>query len=310
MSRTIGAIAVGAAAIALIAFGVMVVPSLNQSVGPGPSPTPTATSSSRPTATPGSDLAPISLTGQLALVATVEGNTDIYLINADRSGLARLTDDPGEDLGPVWLADGKTLLFSRRTQLEPELAELFEVDVETGTERQLTATGERAAGPRLSPDGTQIAYEHAAGIFVMNADGSNQHRVYAADASYTLLVWAQDGQNLYLRRDATLEIVRLSIDTGKLTPVDPAQEGFAGALSPDGTTLAFQKVPGGLWLMASDGSAARHLFGDWTGVYGASWAPDSRHVLFPQADGWLYVIATDGTGLTRWFEGLQAAPRP
>jgi hypothetical protein len=45
--------------------------------------------------------------------------TDIYLMNADGSGRARLTAGPGLDYGPVWSPDGSRILFvSRRTAEE------------------------------------------------------------------------------------------------------------------------------------------------------------------------------------------------
>jgi hypothetical protein len=83
-------------------------------------------------------------------------------------------------------------------------------------------------------------------------------------------------------------------------------------VSPDGTLIAFEDASRGrgLWVMARDGSGARHVFGEWTRPYAFAWAPDGEHLFFAQGDGWLYVIGTDGSGLARWAEGLAAAPRP
>jgi hypothetical protein len=39
-------------------------------------------------------------------------NGEIYLMNADGSGLVRLTDNEGDDEGPVWSADGSRIAFS------------------------------------------------------------------------------------------------------------------------------------------------------------------------------------------------------
>ena len=58
------------------------------------------------TSDPAQDVAPAWFPGgtALAFVRDVDGNADIYLMNADGSGVTRLTDDPAEDLDPEWIA--------------------------------------------------------------------------------------------------------------------------------------------------------------------------------------------------------------
>jgi Tol biopolymer transport system component len=43
-----------------------------------------------------------------------DGNWEIYLVNADGSGLQRLTNDPAEDGLPTWSPDGRALAFVSR----------------------------------------------------------------------------------------------------------------------------------------------------------------------------------------------------
>ena len=104
-------IAVGAAVIILIGVvGVALLPRLNQSIGGVPTVPPSAT----PTA--------VGPTGQIAFTRTVDGNTDIYMMNLDGTGLVRLTDDPAPDRQEVWSPDGQTLFFSRSSpEAEEEL---------------------------------------------------------------------------------------------------------------------------------------------------------------------------------------------
>ena len=41
-----------------------------------------------------------------------KGNIDIYVMNADGSGVVRLTDHPAPEQGPAWAADGESLFFT------------------------------------------------------------------------------------------------------------------------------------------------------------------------------------------------------
>jgi Tol biopolymer transport system component len=54
----------------------------------------------------------VSPDGQwIAFVAQSDGNSEIYLTKIDGSGLVRLTRNAGEDMSPVFSADGGSLIF-------------------------------------------------------------------------------------------------------------------------------------------------------------------------------------------------------
>lgn len=59
------------------------------------------------------DTAPaLSPDGQkIVFMSRREGNWEVYLVNADGSGLLRLTDDPAEDGLPTWSPDGNAIAF-------------------------------------------------------------------------------------------------------------------------------------------------------------------------------------------------------
>jgi hypothetical protein len=49
---------------------------------------------------------------KLAFYAGEDGKADVYVINVDGTGLARLTDDPGDDRDPTWSRTGEGLVWS------------------------------------------------------------------------------------------------------------------------------------------------------------------------------------------------------
>ena len=40
----------------------------------------------------------------LVFASSMDGNPELYRINPSGAGLARLTNDPGSDIDPVWMA--------------------------------------------------------------------------------------------------------------------------------------------------------------------------------------------------------------
>jgi Tol biopolymer transport system component len=291
-------------------------PRPNQSVGGGPGPSPSVSPTPAPTTLPTPSLAPISLTGQIAFERTVDGNTDLYLMNLDRSGLVRLTDDPAFDWQPTWSPNGRTLVFSRRISVTPESADLYALDITTGTETRLTDLPGVEGDPHVSPDGTKIAYDQwpsDSGTHVMDIDGSNPRNLFTApDDTYMLQGWTNDGTGLYLGRGGQ-DILRLDVETKDVSTVVAGHDDSWQSISPDGSRFAFQthESPGGISLMDADGSNVRHLTGSWTGGGPITWSPDGTHLAFAHPDGWLYVVRADGTELTRWTEGsTEIAWRP
>jgi uncharacterized repeat protein (TIGR01451 family) len=108
----------------------------------------------------------------------------LWVVNADGSGLRRLVEDPGSDVGsPVWSPDGTKILFEKVIAYLDGWAErdVFAVDVTSLAQTRLTFDVGQLGGftgdPDWSPDGAWITV-HRGGAApagtsrVMNADGS------------------------------------------------------------------------------------------------------------------------------------------
>jgi Tol biopolymer transport system component len=137
-------------------------------------------------------------------------NDEIYVIDADGTGLRRLTRNAVPDGPASWSPDGKTIGFlSWRGRTG---ADIFVMNPDGSDERQLTRRPGNEGGPDWSPDGQTIAFTavpprpvvtaiSADGpprdVYVMNADGSDQRNLTNTPAAAEQGAdWSPGGRSL------------------------------------------------------------------------------------------------------------------
>ena len=117
-------------------------------------------------------------------------SADVYVMNADGSGVQRLTSDLA-NWAPQFAPDGRRVAI----QVDRDIVILDLVD---GTRTQLTRDPQNGMNPTWSPDGQRLAFvstrNRRAEIFTMHADGTNpQLLVTMAAGSVIDPRWSPDG---------------------------------------------------------------------------------------------------------------------
>jgi hypothetical protein len=177
-----------------------------------------------------------------------ECGQDICVINADRTGFARLTADGAGNRHPTWSPDGSKIAFAATHAGETSLY-VRASNGSGGAQRLTQSVGFLGRNPAWSPDGTRIAFDCSvdAGnddICWINADGTGFARLTNDPARDYGAAWKPDGSTLAFAttRYGSDEIALLSATSGSVTRIGTGLPGFTPSWSPDGTHLAFVQL--------------------------------------------------------------------
>jgi TolB protein len=156
---------------------------------------------------------------------------DIYVMNADGSGLRALTHDAGHNRSPAWSPDGTRIAFdSDRTG--PGTSAVYQMHPDGSGVRRLTSLALDAFGADYAPDGRHVAFSSNldvpdSAIYVIRPDGSHLRQLTSpppggggdADVSYS-----PDGRRLVFvsdRREGDADLWVMDADGTDLVDITP-----------------------------------------------------------------------------------------
>ena len=173
---------------------------------------------------------------RIAFVSYRDGDSDIYVMEADGSNQVNLTNNSDSEIEPAWSPDGSQIAFCS-TRGDGSTYEIFVMNADGTGPVQLTTGEGNDFAPDWSPDGSRIVFWSLAdfNIYVMNADGSGVTLLADSGESDYDPVWSPDGSRIaFLGHDG---VFMVDPDGSNLEQV--IEIGFWPHWSPDGSQLTY-----------------------------------------------------------------------
>jgi TolB protein len=246
----------------------------------------------------------------------IQAMDQICIMNADGSGMRRLTTENNmRHFYPSLAADEQSVLYSGFR--EQNVYEIYSLHLNDGSVDQLTNRMGVLSAPEVSPDGALITFARGNPnngqfqVMVMDRNGENAGdipQIFGWDPT-----WSPDGKQILYASgpDGDVQLFVVNRNGNGLHQVSnlPAIRGRSD-WSPDGQFIVTYSGPSWdreIYIMNANGSNARQLTPSGGNSQGPSFSPDSKWVAFTAyfdkyGDNHgceIYIIRTDGTDLRR-----------
>ena len=267
-------------------------------------------------ATPTAEAANDAPSGSLLFLVAGGYSANLYLVNADGSGLTELTDSVENDTPGAFSPDGTLLAYN--AFLREDRADGVYVMSPDGTNPRLVTDG----GPSdwflsWSATGRMLFLRGRMGpadYWTANPDGSDPVRILENEGCNYPADWSPDGHNLVVCQcdsiadgptacdlsivDQQGNMVRQLLEKDSRMPYSPRW-------SPDGSHILFLSrtphgTPDSLFVMDADGANVRSLYqfpinSNWSLPW---WSPDGSQVALTTGDDIVAVSLADGSSRT------------
>jgi Tol biopolymer transport system component len=210
---------------------------------------------------------------------------DIFVMQADGTGIKRLTATSTGDSYPDWTPDGSRIVFY---SLRTGNGDIYSMKLDGSDLRRLTTNAAVDSYPSVSPNGKRIAFASdrsggAFDIYTMNLDGSGVTRLTTAPGHDFEPDWSPDGAKIVFSSatgsEGDYEILSMNANGSGQTNLtkDPSHRDFEPSWSPDGSKIAFRsdsdQFETNIYVMASTGGTRTPVGATADDESGPDWQP-------------------------------------
>lgn len=243
---------------------------------------------------------PLLANGKIAFVSNRDGNSEIYSINSDGTGISRLTFNSSEENYPAWSPDGSRLAYL--SEIPPVGGQaLLKIMNADGSGQQVVTPinfnlntpnfcGERFALD-WSPDGGKIVFQEFGNIVSVNVDGTNRQNVTNTTIRESEPSWGLMNQIASTTSRVINELPNsgLWIHLTTFPDVFFSDYGYytcavSPDLSADGAKLAYvgghDLIPPGKIFIANPNPPFNERDLEFFGVMTVRWSPDGNFLVF------------------------------
>jgi TolB protein len=276
---------------------------------PAPPPPPPATAAPQPA------VAQLSCTSckRIAFTSARDGNPEIYSVNADGTGLTRLTYNAAVDDEATWSPDGRHIAF---TSNRNGASELFVMNADGSGVRRTAPLHLFVQHPSWSPDGTKIAYtamgDGSADLWAVDAGNGLSTLLFSTPGYDNQQSWAPDGAKLafvsdWFAYDFVYDLFVINADGSGFAALTGGNfdgiDYVSPSWSPNGAKIAMtisqevgiNEYVTHVGVMNADGSGLTHLIGaatyDRLPWSTSSWSPDGTMIAFTSGSSGAYDVS-------------------
>jgi TolB protein len=200
--------------------------------------------------------------GKIVFTSDRDGNQEIYLLAADGSGVARLTNNGAYDDQPALSPGGESVVFVSNRDGNHEL---YLVGADGKGLRRLTKTDYSETDPAFSPDGDWVIYTSMAegdrDVWRLRLATGETEKLLGGEDHQFMARSAADGALVYVQNGRDEEVYVYANGTKTNLTATPGLDTMP-SFSPDGKVVYFTSGRGGdydLFAVNRDGTGLREI---------------------------------------------------